>query len=170
MAWDACLKETGQELQLLHDYHMLMLFEKGIRGGITHISKRYAEANNKYMSDFNSDNPLKFIQYLDANNLYGWAMSQRLPTHGFKWSKNLAVESTKELLNQRLSNHGYIFEVDLEYPKKLWKSHDYPLAPEKLQIEKSERSEGVEKLVGNFYPKSHYVLHFKISNNISVLG
>ena len=122
MAWDACLKETGQELQLLHDYDMLMLFEKGIRGGITHISKRYAEANNKYMSDFNSDNTLKFIQYLDANNLYGWAMSQRLPTHGFKWSKNLAVESTKELLNQRLSNHGYIFEVDLEYPKKLWKS------------------------------------------------
>ena len=55
LAWDACLKETGQELQLLHDYDMLMMFEKGIWGGITHISKRYAEANNKYMKDYNPD-------------------------------------------------------------------------------------------------------------------
>ena len=71
LAWDACLKETGQELELLHDYDMLMLFEKGIRGGITHISKRFAKANNKYMSDYNPDKPSKCIQYLDANNLYG---------------------------------------------------------------------------------------------------
>ncbi|CAH3144907.1 unnamed protein product, partial [Porites lobata] len=85
LAWDACLKETGQELQLLHDYDMLMLFERGIRGGITHISMRYAEANNKYMADYDHDQPSNYIQYLDANNLYGWAMSQPLPTHDFKW-------------------------------------------------------------------------------------
>ena len=119
LAWDACLKETGQELQLLHDYDMLMMFEKGIRGGITHISKRYAEANNKYMSDFNPNKPTTFIQYLDANNLYGCAMSQRLPTHGFKGLKDLTVESTKELLSQRLSNAGCIVEVDLKYLRKL---------------------------------------------------
>ena len=83
LAWDACLKEIGQELQLLHDYDMYMMFEKGICGGITHISKRYAEANNKYVKDFNLDKPPKFIQYLDANNLYGWATSQKLSTHGF---------------------------------------------------------------------------------------
>ena len=83
LAWDACLKETGQQLQLLHDYDMLMMFEKGIRGGISHISKRYAEANNKYMKSYDSSKKSKFIQYLDANNLYGWAMSQNLPTHGF---------------------------------------------------------------------------------------
>ena len=71
LAWDACLQETGQKLQLLRDYDMLMMFEHGIRGGITHISKRYAETNNKYMKDFNPDKPSKFIQYLDANNLYG---------------------------------------------------------------------------------------------------
>ena len=71
LAWDACLKETGQELQLLHDYDMLMMFEKGIRGGISHISKRYAEANNKYMKDYNPDEESSYIQYLDANNLYG---------------------------------------------------------------------------------------------------
>ena len=63
---------------------MLMMFEKGIRGGITHISKRYSEANNKYMENYDPDKPSKFITYLDANNLYGWAMSQRLPTHGYK--------------------------------------------------------------------------------------
>ena len=64
---------------------MLMMFEQGIRGGITHISKRYAEANNKYMKNYDKSKPSTYIQYLDANNLYGWAMSQKLPTHGFKW-------------------------------------------------------------------------------------
>ena len=73
LAWDACLKETKQELELLKDYDMLMMFEQGIRGGISHISKRYAEANNKYMKDFDESKPSTFIQYLDANNLYGWA-------------------------------------------------------------------------------------------------
>ena len=71
LAWDACLKETGQELQLLHDYDMLMMFEKGTRGGISHISKRYAEANNKYMDNYDPSKPTTYIQYLDANNLYG---------------------------------------------------------------------------------------------------
>ena len=71
LAWDACLKETRQELQLLHDYDMLMMFERGIRGGVTHIAKRYAEANNKYMDNYDSNKPSTYIQYLDANNLYG---------------------------------------------------------------------------------------------------
>ena len=102
---------------------MLMLFERGIRGGITHISKRYAEANNKYMKDYNPDKPSTFIQYLHVNDLYGWAMSQRLPTHGFEWLKHLSVQNVKKLLDQRLSNHGYLFEVDFEYPEKLWDKH-----------------------------------------------
>ena len=69
LAWDACLKETKQDLELLKDYDMLMMFERGIREGITHISKRYAEANNKYMKDYNQDKPSTNIQYSDANNL-----------------------------------------------------------------------------------------------------
>ena len=85
LAWDACLKETKQDLELLKDYDMLMMFERGIRGGITHISKRYAEANNRYMKNYDENKPSTYIQYLDANNLYGWAMSQKLPTHGFNW-------------------------------------------------------------------------------------
>ena len=101
LAWDACLKETGQELQLLHDYDMLMMFERGIRGGISHISKRYAEANNKYMKDYDPDEESTYIQYLDANNLYGWAMSQSLPTHGFKWMKDLTIDSVIDLLDKK---------------------------------------------------------------------
>ena len=163
LAWDACLKETGQELELLHDYDMLMMFERGIRGGITHISKRYSEANNKYMKDYNPEKPSKFIQYLDANNLYGWAMSQSLPTHGFKWMKNLTKETLMDILqkaNNSMTNpikkKGYIFEVDLEYPKDLWKSHnDYPLAPEKMKVN------GVEKLICYFKPHKNYVIHYR---------
>ena len=156
LAWDASLKETGQELQLLHDYDMLMMFERGIRGGITHIAKRYAEANNKYMINYDSSKPTTYIQYLDANNLYGWAMSQPLPTHGFKWLKDLTVDSVINLLERRKTNKGYIFEVDLEYPSKLWKSHnDYPLAPEKTLVN------GVEKLIGSFKPRKNYVVHYR---------
>ena len=101
LAWDACLKETGQELQLLHDYDMLMMFEKGTRGGISHISKRYAEANNKYMDNYDSSKPTTYIQYLDANNLYGWTMSQSLATHGFSWMKDLTIDSVIDLLDKK---------------------------------------------------------------------
>ena len=155
LAWDACLKLTKQELQLLSDYDMLMMFEKGIRGGISHISKRYAEANNKYMKNCNKEKPSTYIQYLDANNLYGWAMSQKLPTHGFKWM-DIDIPSVIKLLEKKDTKTGYIFEVDLEYPQSLWDEHnDYPLAPEKIKINK------VEKLVSTLLPKTHYVLHYK---------
>ena len=162
LAWDACLKETGQQLQLLHDYDMLMMFEQGIRGGITHISKRYAEANNKYMKNYNPNEESSYIQYLDANNLYGWAMSQQLPTHGFKWMRNLTKESLMEILekaNHSMSNRGRkgsVFEVDLEYPSTLWEEHnDYPLAPEKMIVN------GVEKLICHFKPRKNYVVHYR---------
>ena len=157
LAWDACLKETGQKLQLLDDYDMLMMIEKGIRGGITHISKRYAEANNKYMKNYDPQKPSTFIQYLDANNLYGWAMSQNLPTNGFKWMTNLTKDKLMEILEKtNRGKKGYVFEVDLEYPKKLWETHnDYPLAPEKMNVN------GVEKLISHFKPRKNYVVHYR---------
>ena len=83
------------------------------------------------MKDFDETKPSTFIQYLDANSLYGWAMSQKLPTDGFKW---IDVEKSKvlKLLEKKDTKCGFIFEVDLDYPESLWDSHnDYPLAPEK---------------------------------------
>ena len=95
LTWDAALKITGINLELLSDIDMLLMVEKGIRGGVSMVSNRYGKANNKYMGDkFNSDEPSKYIQYLDANNLYGWAMSKSLPTHGFKWMKTSELGSS----------------------------------------------------------------------------
>ena len=84
LAWQACLKKTNVELELLTDYDMLLMVEEGIRGGICHSIHRYAKANNKYMKNYNNNEESSYIQYLDANNLYGWAMSKKLPVNGFK--------------------------------------------------------------------------------------
>ena len=86
LAWKACLKKTGVKLKLLLDPDMLLMFERGIRGGITQSVHRWAAANNPYMgSEYDKSKPTKYLQYLDANNLYGWEMSQPLPTGGFHW-------------------------------------------------------------------------------------
>ena len=86
LAWKACLKHTGIRLELLTDPDMLLMFEWGIRGRITQAVRKYASANDKYMGDkFNPNEDTTYLQYLDANSLYSWAMSQPLPTGGFKW-------------------------------------------------------------------------------------
>ena len=108
------------------------------------------------MRDYNPNKPSTYIQYLDANNLYGWAMSQPLPTHGFRWKKDLTVDSVIDLLENRKTNKGYIFEVDLDCLSELWNRHnDYPLAPEKMVVN------GVDKLSGPFKPRSHYLVHYR---------
>ena len=84
LAWQACLKKTGIKLDLLTNVDILLMFESGIRGGITQVVKKHGVANNRYMDDYNRSKPSKYLQYLDANDLYGWAMSQPLPTGGFK--------------------------------------------------------------------------------------
>ena len=146
LAWDACLKITKVRLELLEDYDMLMMVEKGIRGGVSMISTRYGKANNPYMKDYDPDKPTKFISYLDANNLYGWAMCKPLPTDSFKWIKKEELKSWK--------NKPCILEVDLEYPEKLHNLHnDYPLAPERVTVNK------VEKLIPNLNDKTKYVIH-----------
>ena len=158
LAWDMVLKVTGVNLELLSDIDMLIIVEKGIKGGVSMISNRYGKANNKYMSDkFNSNEPSKYIQYLDANNLYGWAMSKPLPTHGFKWMKTSELE-TWEL-------YPCILEVDLEYPKELHDFHnDYPLAPEQIEVSK------VEKLIPNLWNKKNYVIHYENLKQYLKLG
>ena len=84
LAWQACLKKTEVEVELITDTDILLMVEKGIREGICHAILRYAKANNKYMKDYNKDEEESFLQYSDANNLYGFVMSESLPVDGFK--------------------------------------------------------------------------------------
>ena len=159
LAWDACLKMTNINLELLSDLDMLLMFEKGIRGGVSMISNRYGEANNKYMGkSFNKNKPKKYIMYFDANNLYGRAMSEKLPTHGFKWLSSGEMEN---LFNNQVvqiwEKTPCILEVDLEYPENLHDLHnDYPFCPERVKCKN-----GVEKLIPNLRDKTKYVIHYK---------
>ena len=85
LAWQACLKKEKVELELLTDYDMILMIEKGIRGGICQASHRYVKANNPYMKNYNKNIESSYIEFLDANNLYGWAVSQKLPVNDLKW-------------------------------------------------------------------------------------
>ena len=85
LAWKACLKKTQIELELLTDNDMLLMFEEGIRGGMCQATYRYAKANNKYMNNHDKNEESSYLEYLDANNLYGWTTSQKLPVRNFKW-------------------------------------------------------------------------------------
>ena len=158
LAWDACLKMTNINLELLNDVNMLLMFEKGIRGGISIISNRYGEANNKYMKCFNKNKLSKFLMYLDANNLYGCAMSEKLPTHGFKWLTSGEMEKLfKNQIVQVWERIPCILEVDLQYPEELHDLHnDYPFCPERVKCDN-----GVEKLIPNLRDKNKYVIHYK---------
>ena len=84
------LKKTGLYLELLTDIDMLLMVEEGIRVGICRAIYRYAKANNKYMSNYDKNIESSYLMHLDANNLYGWAMSKKLPVNGFKWVENLS--------------------------------------------------------------------------------
>ena len=157
LAWDATLKITKVELELLRDPDMLIMVENGIRGGISTISTRHGKANNRYMKNYDPKLPTKFITYLDANGLYGYAMTKALPTHGFEWM------SDQELTDWR--NHPCILEVDLEYPLELHDLHnDYPLAPERVDVD------GVVKLVPNLRAKKKYILHHEALKQYLSLG
>ena len=90
LAWQACLKKAEVKLELITNYDMLLMIEKAIRGGICQATHGYAKANNKYLKNYDKNNKSSYIEYLDANNLYGWEMSQKLPINGFKWVKNLS--------------------------------------------------------------------------------
>jgi len=172
LSWDAMLKMTKIKLQLITDIDIFQFIEKGMRGGISCITNRHGTANNKYMKDYDENKPTKYISYLDANNLYGWAMSQYLPTGGHKWLKPDNVDLSKYKDD---SKKGIILEVDLEYPKEFHDKHnDYPLAPEALNITDDMLSpyandiknlynihSGGVKLAPNLMNKMKYVVHYR---------
>ena len=108
------LKMTGAKLEKISNIDMYLFTEKGLRGGISYIAKRYSEANNKYMKNYDPTKPSKYIEYLDKNNLYKWAMSCYLPYGGFKWLKNVDKFDVNSISEN--SSIGYILEVDLKYP------------------------------------------------------
>ena len=158
LAWDAMLKMTKINLELLSDVDKLLMIEKGIRGGISIISNRYGKANNKYMKDFNKKELSKYLMYVDANNLYGAAMSEKLPVHSFKWMTNKEIENIfNNQIVQVWNKNPCILEVDLEYPEELHDLHnDYPLCPERVECDR-----GVKKLIPNLRHKNNYVIHYK---------
>lgn len=154
--WDAMLLMTKTKLELLKDSEMYQFFERGIRGGQSVIFKKYHKANNKYLSTFNPNEKSTFISYLDANNLYGKAMSYKLPISNFKWIDGSEIDEEIILDYDINDNNGIVLEVDLEYPKELHKLHnDYPLCPERFKPEGSL----TEKLCGTFYEKKNYIIH-----------
>ena len=135
---------------------MYLFIEKGLTGGISYIAKRYTEANNKYMKNYDPTNPSKCISYLDVNNFYGWPMSGYLPYGGFKWLKN--VDNFDVNLISEKSRIGYILEVNLKYPEELHKLHnDNPLAPEKLAIPYDMLSDYRKKIADEYGIKSDWM-------------
>ena len=153
---------------------MQLFIEKGLRGGISYIAKRYCKANNNYIKNYDPKKLSKYILYLDMNNLYGWAISSYLPYGGFKWLKNIDNFDVNSVSEK--SSIGYIFEVDLEYPDELHVLHNnYPLVPEKLAIPYDMLSDyckkiadeyeikvgDVKKLIPNLGNKTNYVVHYR---------
>jgi hypothetical protein len=168
---------------------MYLFFESSIRGGVSTISKRFATANNPYLVDqtqYRPDDEQSYLLYLDANNLYGYAMKQRLPVGGFRWvPDNELQDVVKKILDVNHPNHigedsdiGYMLEVDLDYIEKLHDKHsDLPLCPSKVKIVEgmlsnycrqfftddasSAKFVSSEKLVPNLNDKKNYVLHYR---------
>ena len=136
---------------------MLLMAKNGIRGGMSQAIHRYAVANNKYMKNYDKNIKSSYLTYLNANNLYRWAISQKLPVTGFEWVKELCKFDERLVKNyDENSNKGYFLEVDVEYPKNLFSLHsDLPFLPERKKIGKCN------KLVCDIYGKKNCVAHVK---------
>ena len=176
LSWDAMLKMTKVKLELMKNINMYQFIEKGMRGGVSYITNRYGKANNKYMEGYNEKKPSKYIMYLDANSLYGWAMSQYLPYGSFKWLSDEELNKIDLGKYKEDSRERLVLEVDLEYPKDLHELHnDYPLAPGKVKVSKNMLSKYcnrisekykipfglVNKLIPTLSNKKEYVVHYR---------
>ena len=134
---------------------MLLLFEKGIRGGMCNVLQRCAKANNKYMQNYDSTKDSSYLMYLNENNFYGWAMSKKLPLDNFKWEQDLSM-FTPDFIKKYDENSdiGYLFYADIEYPHVLRDKHrDMPFLPDRMLVNK------VKKLICSEYDKTNYSVH-----------
>ena len=124
----------------LTDISMLLMVDKGIRGGICYSIYRYAKANNKHMKDYDKNKKSSYLQYWDVNNLYGWTMSQNLSVNNFEWIKDTSQFNIDFIKNyNEESNEGCFLKVDVQYLEKLQEFHNYlPFLPERMKIEKSK--------------------------------
>ena len=177
-AFDAMLKLIGIEIDLVYNQEMYEMIEAGLRGGMTQTTCKKVEANNKYMgSDYDKNKASSYINYLDANNLYGLSMIQKLPYRSLKWDDKITED---DVINYDNGRTGFILEVDLEYPTELHDLHnDYPLAPEVMNVKanmlsekqveiyklingsKEPKDEKTKKLILNLNDKSKYVVHIR---------
>lgn len=162
LSWDAMLKYTNVKLELLTDFEKVSYIKSGIRGGVSQCSNRYAKANNEYLTEYEPNEPKSYLAYFDANNLYGWAMSQYLPIGDFEW-----VNADIDFNIPDTCDHGYILEVDLDYPNCLHDSHsDLPLCPENIVIGNCKE----RKLVPNLNKKTKYIIHYRNLKQCLKLG
>ena len=173
LAWDAMLKVTKAEIHLPSDIDMVHMIEQGLRGGHSFINTRYLKGSQ----DRQSKNPSNHIFYIDANNLYGGAQCELLPYQKFRWVEKEIAETNECEKIETNGEHGYILEVDLEYPTHLHRKHnDFPLAPDNVIITNNDLSpfakthqflnEGLNKysaskLTSSFFPRKNYVVHLK---------
>ena len=187
LSWDAMLKMTDIKLELIIDIDMFQFIEKGMCGGVSYIANRYGKANNKYMKEYDKKAPSKYIMYLDANNLYRWAMSHYLPTGGFRWLTEKEINKIDLAKYKEDSKKGVILKVDLEYPQVLHDLHNnYPLAPEKMKVTKEMLSPYCESIrekfnisIGQVHKliptlglnkKEKYMLHYRNLHQNTDLG
>jgi hypothetical protein len=165
LAWHAMLKETGCKLQLLTDIDMVLMIESGVRGGLTQSVTRHAKANNKYLPDYDKSKPSTYLGYFDANNLYGWAMSNPLPFDNFKWVDPESIGDITEI--PKTGDIGYILDCDFEYPEHLHDHHyDLPLLA-KTEVSPTGK---YPKLMMTLTDKPRYVAHFWVVQQAIELG
>ena len=145
---------------------MLLILEKGVRGGICHSIQRYAKANKKYVKDYDKAKETSYLRYWDVNNLYGWTMSQKLPVNNFEWIKDTS-QFNKDFIKKynEESDDGYFLGVDVQYPERLYEFHiDLLFLTERMKIEKNE------KLVANLHDKTEFVKHIKKKIKVGIIS